>query len=92
MSQAANLIDSICNMYEESTSPDAEERRLDLLQQASELGGQEFSEFVRWIAQQRGPEGVKNITDPQEIMQGLHPWQLQMIVSKFRTPAISPRA
>ena len=92
MSQAAKLLDNIFNMCEEVTSPDAEERRSDLLQQASELGGQEFSEFVRWIAQQRGPTEVKNITDPQEIMQGLHPWQLALIISKFRKPAHSPEA
>lgn len=92
MSQAVKLINDIFDMYEESTSPDALERRDDLLQQASELSGDEFSEFVRWIAQERGPTTVKNITDPYEIMQGLHPWQLQTIVQRFRKPAHSLEA
>jgi len=89
MSQAAKLLDNIFNMCEEVTSPDAEERRSDLLQQASELGGQEFSEFVRWFGQQK--YGISG-SDPDAIMQQMHPWQLALIISKFRKPAHSPEA
>lgn len=89
MSQAATLLDNIFSMYEESTSPDAEERRSDLLQQASGLGGQEFSEFVRWFGQQR--YGISG-SDPDAIMQQMHPWQLQLIVQKFKKPGHSPMA
>lgn len=87
MSQAEQLVDSIFDMYEEATSPDALERRDDLMSQASSLSGPEFSEFVRWFGQQR--YGISG-SNPDEIMNQMHPWQLQLIVQKFKTPAHSP--
>ena len=89
MSQANDLIDNIFDLYEESTSPDAQERRDDLLQQTSGLSGSEFSEFVRWFGQQR--YGISG-SDPNAIMQQMHPWQLQLIVQKFKKPSHSPMA
>ena len=89
MSRATELIDNIFDLYEESTSPDALERRSDLLSQASDLSGPEFSEFVQWFGQQRYGIGGN---DPQEIMNQMHPWQLQLIVQKFKKPSHSPMA
>ena len=89
MSQAAKLVNSIFDLYEEATPLGADEIRSDLLHQASELGGTEFAEFVRWFGQER--YGISG-SDPYAIMQQMHPWQLSLIVSKFKKPAISPQA
>jgi hypothetical protein len=89
VSQATDLINNIFDMYESSTAPDALEQRDDLLQQASELSGSEFSNFVQWFGQER--YGISG-SDPHEIMQQMHPWQLSLVVQKFRKPAHSPEA
>lgn len=89
MRKAAVLLENIFNLYEQATPLGDEELRSDLLSQASELDGPKFAEFVRWFGQER--YGISG-NDPYAIMQQMHPWQLELVVQKFKKPAHSPMA
>jgi hypothetical protein len=92
VSKAKVLIDHIISLPEEATSPSAEERRTDMLSQLAALQSgldsstrQEFDEFVHWAANQRylanGSTG--------EVLQKMHPRELQLVVQKFKKPGHS---
>ena len=93
MSKAQELIDSIIALPEEATSPNAAERKADMLDQiagirdglgTSEL--RDFDDFVHYAANQRYL--ANGGTD--EILDKMHPRELQLVVQKFATPAHAP--
>jgi hypothetical protein len=81
------------SLYESSTSPMPIEMRTDMLGQimaamqqmdAGEL--REFHDFVQWYGVQK--YGLSGTTE--EILQKMHPWQLQMVQQRFRISAQTP--
>ena len=91
--RALELIEKIFAFYEESTSPEPKEVRSDMLNQIlqeipkMEPGTQEeFEDFVQFFGVQR--YGLSGTT--QEILQKMHPWQLQIVQQRFRIPSASP--
>jgi hypothetical protein len=94
VSRSAQLIESIFDLYEEASSPDALEPRDDMLRQIATMQSEmepgekkDFAEFVRWFGQQR--YGISG-NSPEDILNQMHPWQLQLVVQKFKTPGYTP--
>ena len=91
--ESIQLIDKLCSFYETSTSTCPVEQRMDMLDQVMDVrtkmepGMQkEFDAYVNFLGVQRF--GLSGSTE--EVLRKLHPWQLQMVVQRFRIPAPSP--
>lgn len=95
MSKAQLLIENILSLPEEATSPNAEERKADMLNQISALRAgmdaataSDFDEFVHYSANQRYL--ANGTTD--EILAKMHPRELQLVTQKFGKPGHAPDA
>jgi hypothetical protein len=89
------LVEKIFSLYEESTSPVPCEVRDDMLAQIHAMlprlapgEAQEFSEFVQWM----GGKMLSYVGTTEDILQRLQPWALQIILQRFKIPAMSPKA
>lgn len=99
MSRSQGLMDALIEygLYEEGPSPDGEEVKDDMLQEITDLRSSmgpakraEFDDFVHFQNDQR-VASLATGTVPQLLM-NMHPYQLQLIVQKFKVDAVSPEA
>lgn len=97
VSKSQELMNTLIDygLFEEGILPDAEEVRDDMLQEITALRSSmgpakraEFDDFTRFINSQR-VASLASGTVP-ELLTNMHPYQLQLIVQKFRTPAQTP--
>ena len=93
MSKSIELIERLFSFYEESTGPCPVEMRSDMLNQIMQMIPQlepgvktEFDDFVHFFGAQKF--GLSGTTE--EILQRMHPWQLQQVQQRFHIPAPSP--
>jgi hypothetical protein len=93
--KAQILVDKLLSFWKESTSPCPHEIRDDMLSQIHALvptldpgEAQEFADFVQFM----GAKMLSYTGTTEDILQRLQPWSLQLILQRFKTPAISPLA